>query len=73
MPATKRLRMEDINLADRDAVNAFEQEMFTAALERIRAEGDELCRRGLMDEHGKLLLKELPADMQEGSERDFGG
>jgi len=44
-----------------------------AGLERVRAEGAELRRRGLMDENGKLLVKDLPADMKEGSERDFGG
>ena len=40
---------------------------------RVRAESEELRRKGILDENGKLLLKELPADMREGSDRDFGG
>jgi len=42
-------------------------------LERVRAEGDELRRKGLLDSQGHVLVKELPADMQEGADRDFGG
>jgi hypothetical protein len=37
---------------------------------------DELTRLrslGIIDEQGDLLKTDLPADMQPGSERDFGG
>jgi hypothetical protein len=54
-------------------LDAFEEQMFAAGLERVKAEGDELRRRGLLDAEGNLLLKELPPDMREGSDRDFGG
>jgi hypothetical protein len=73
MPTTKRLTLETVNFDDQDEMDAFMDQVMTAGLERIRAEGDELRRRGLLDEHGNVLLKELPADMQEGAERDFGG
>jgi len=52
---------------------AFDDQVITAGLERVRAEGDELRRRGLLDEHGNLLAKELPSDMKEDAPRDFGG
>jgi hypothetical protein len=28
---------------------------------------------GIIDKEGSLLMKELPADMQPGADRDFGG
>lgn len=73
MPVTKRLTIENINLDDDAELDAFDDQVITAGLERVRAEGDELRRRGVLDAHGNLLLKELPADMKEGAERDFGG
>ena len=42
-------------------------------MERVRAEIKELQQKGLLDAQGKPVLKELPRDMQEGAERDFGG
>jgi len=73
VPITKRLTIENVNLDDQDEMDAFVDQVITAGLERVRAEGDELRRKGLMDENGNLLIKDLPPDMKEGSERDFGG
>ena len=39
----------------------------------VRAEGDELRRKGLLDGQGNLRVQELPADMKEDADRDFGG
>ena len=73
MPVTKRLTIENVNLDDDAELDAFDDQVITAGLERVRAEGDELRRRGILDAQGNLLLKELPADMKEGADRDFGG
>lgn len=73
MPIAKRLTIESVNLADEHEMDAFDDQVITAGMERVRAEGDELRRKGLLDGHGNPLVKELPADMKEGSERDFGG
>jgi hypothetical protein len=73
VPITKRLTIENVDLDDQDEMDAFDEQVITAGLKRVRAEGDELRRRGLMDENGNLLIKDLPPDMKEGSERDFGG
>jgi len=73
MPITKRLTIENVNLDDESEMDALVDQMFTAGLERVRAEGDDLRRKGLLDSEGNLLVKELPADMQEGADRDFGG
>ena len=73
MPVTKRLTLDQIDLHNQRELDALVHEMFTEGLERVRAEGEELRRKGLLDENGKVLLKEAPADMREGSDRDFGG
>jgi hypothetical protein len=73
MPTTKRLSIENVNLDDDAELDAFDDQVITAGLERVRAEGDELRRRGILDAQGNMLLKELPADMKEGADRDFGG
>jgi hypothetical protein len=73
MPTTKRLTIENVNLDDDAELDAFDEQVITAGLERVRAEGDDLRRRGILDAEGNLLLQELPADMKEGADRDFGG
>lgn len=73
MPTTKRLTIENVNLDDDAELDAFDDQVITAGLERVRAESDELRRRGILDAQGNVLLKELPADMKEGADRDFGG
>ena len=73
MLITKRLTIENVNLDDDAELDAFDDQVITAGLERVRAEGDELRRRGILDAHGNVVLKELPADMKEGVDRDFGG
>ncbi len=62
-----------MNLDDEHELDALDDEMITAGLQRVRAEGDEFRRKGLLDSAGNLLLKELPADMKEDADRDFGG
>ena len=73
MPVAKRLTIENVNLDDEREMDAFVDQVFTAGLERVRAEGDELRRRGLLDSQGNPVVKKRPADMQEGADRDFGG
>jgi hypothetical protein len=73
MPIAKRLTIENVNLDDQREMDAFADQVITAGMERVHAEGNELRRKGLLDRQGHILLNELPADMREGSERDFGG
>jgi hypothetical protein len=42
-------------------------------MKRVRSDIAELRARGLMDENGKLLHTEMPSDMRNDDERDFGG
>ncbi len=73
MSITKRLTIENVNFDDERELDAFDNQAIAAGLDRVRAEGDELRRKGILDSEGNLLVKELPADMQEGADRDFGG
>jgi hypothetical protein len=73
MPTAKRLTIENVNLDDDREMDAFDGQVIDAGMERVRAEGDDLRRRGLLDSQGNLLLSDLPVDMREGSVRDFGG
>ena len=43
------------------------------AAERIHAAVRELKDLGLIDENGNRIRTEIPEDMEEGSDRDFGG
>ena len=73
MPTAKQLTIETVNLDDDREVDEFDRQVIAAGMERVRAEIKELQQKGLLDAQGKPVLKELPRDMQEGAERDFGG
>lgn len=44
-----------------------------SAGERAKAAAEELERLGIADSKGRRIRKDLPEDMREGAERDFGG
>ena len=44
MPVTKRLTIKNVNLDDEREMDAFVDQVLTAGMERVRAEGDELRR-----------------------------
>jgi len=73
VPRTKRLTLEDVDFDDDAEMDAFFEQVIASGLERVRADVAELQAMGLMDSEGKLLNSELPPDMREGSDRDFGG
>jgi hypothetical protein len=73
MRTAKRLSIETVNLDDEKDMDALFDQVIDAGVQRVRAEGDELRRKGLLDVQGNVLLDELPPDMRENSERDFGG
>ena len=45
----------------------------TAAVERGKAAVRKLQEQGIIDQGGKRIRTDLPADMREGSDSDFGG
>ena len=46
---------------------------YPAAVERVAQAVRELQDKGIIDRQGKRICQDLPPDMQEGSDRDFGG
>lgn len=46
---------------------------YPAAVERVKAVARDLQGKGIVDPQGRRLKKELPLDMQENADRDFGG
>ena len=44
-----------------------------AAVERGKAAVRNLQERGIIDGQGRRIRTDIPADMQEGKDRDFGG
>jgi hypothetical protein len=41
--------------------------------ERVKAAAEELERLGIADENGRRVRTDVPEDMKDGAERDFGG
>jgi hypothetical protein len=57
-------------LAEQEAI---EKRVREEGAKRIRASVERLIAMGIVDKDGNRLKKELPADMQPGADRDFGG
>jgi hypothetical protein len=49
MHIAKHLTIDNVNLDNERETHVFVDRMLTDGIERVRAEGDELCRRGLLD------------------------
>jgi len=46
---------------------------YPEAVERAKEAVRRLQEAGIIDAEGRRIRKDLPADMQEGQDRDFGG
>jgi len=46
---------------------------YPAAVKRAKEAARRLQQAGIIDAKGHRIRKDLPADMQEGKDRDFGG
>jgi hypothetical protein len=46
---------------------------YPSAVERVKAAVHELQEQGIIDAQGKRVRQDLPPDMQEDADRDFGG
>ena len=46
---------------------------YAAAVERAKEAARRLREAGIIDAHGRRIRQDLPADMQEGRDLDFGG
>ena len=50
-----------------------EDPKYPAAVERVKAAARELQKKGIIDAQGRRIRQDLPPDMQENADRDFGG
>ena len=50
-----------------------EDPQYSKAVERIRVAVGELQEKGIIDSQGRRIREDLPLDMQEDADRDFGG
>jgi hypothetical protein len=73
MPTAKQLTLETVDFSNSEELDVFLEQIMSNGILRVREESARLEALGLMDSDGNLLAAELPSDMREGSERDFGG
>ena len=66
----KELTWANVNTEDPEEMERFRRQQEKRAGERIRKSVKELQDLGIMDEEGRRVKKELPPDMQPGSETD---
>lgn len=70
----KPLSVNDIDIEDDEAYDEFVRRVVIAEGDRrLHAQVQEAIRLGIIDEKGNLLKHDLPEDMREDAERDFGG
>ncbi|HUK54926.1 MAG TPA: hypothetical protein VL099_16685 [Candidatus Binatia bacterium] len=67
------LGLDAVNLADERELDALTAELLAEGNGRIQAEISECVRLGILDVKGNLLRHDIPEDMREGAETDFGG
>jgi hypothetical protein len=72
-PTTRDLTWATVNRDDPEEQERFRAQEIRKAGERAKAAFDRLKEQGILDANGELVSKELPADMQPGADRDFGG
>ena len=63
MPTTKPLMIDNVDLDDEREMDEFDRQVIAVGMERVQSEIERLRSRGLLDAQGRLVVKELPADM----------
>ena len=69
----KPLNIDAINVDDEKEFDDFMNQVIAEGDKRLHAQVQEAIRLGIIDEKGNLLKHDLPEDMREEAERDFGG
>jgi hypothetical protein len=70
-----RRKMELMSIAEtpRTTQTPTEDPQYPAAVERVTAAVRHLQEKGIIDGQGRRIRQDLPPDMQEDADRDFGG
>ncbi len=69
---TRELTWANVDVDDDEEMDLFRRQEEKKADERIRKAVEELQKKGILDEKGELVNKELPPDMHEDSQCDLG-
>ena len=69
----KPLSIDAVNVDDEREFEEFMSTVIAEGDKRLHAQVEEAIRLGIIDKKGNLLRRELPDDMREEAERDFGG
>ena len=69
----KPASIDDIDVDNEREFNEFMNHVISEGEKRLHAQVQEAIRLGIIDEQGNLLKHDLPEDMREEAERDFGG
>ena len=70
---SKPLSTPNGDVDDERELDELTARVIAAGDKKLQAQIEEAVRLGIIDEQGSLLKRELPEDMREGAERDFGG
>lgn len=73
VPARRRLSVDSIDFNNRAERQDLIRQVLDSGTAIAFKEREEMIRKGIIDEHGNLLITELPEDMREDADRDFGG
>jgi hypothetical protein len=68
----ERLTLESIDVESDEELDALMAQVLAEGDKIYEAQYQEALRLGIIDEKGRLLKTELPEDMREDSETDFG-
>ena len=69
----KPMTIDDVDMNNDQAFDEFTRMVIAEGDKRLHAQVQEAIRMGIIDEKGDLLKHDLPEDMREEAERDFGG
>jgi hypothetical protein len=72
-PSHYPLTADNVDIDDEPQERALLKQVLQAGNRFMEARWEELIEKGIIDRRGNLLKHELPSDMAEGSEQDFGG
>lgn len=73
LSVTKRITLETLNSNNPGEFDAFLEQVMAEGMKQVLAVTAELQAMGVIDAEGHFLTDELPDDMKEESEKDFGG
>lgn len=73
MKAAKPFSIKSIDVENDKELDSFMAYVLAEGDKVYAAQREESFRLGIIDEHGRLLKKELPEDMREDAGTDFGG